>query len=210
MFLRYGRVFGVGPRAVLALASLLVLASCTVIPTWSARVTSYQQWPPDAVGKTYRIVPEHGQPGNLQFQTFADMVRANIGRTGLVEAAPGQRARFDVSLEYGNPVTNTWTQQYADPYFYNGYGPWGGYYRGWGGGAYYAPPVVNVPVQVYNNFLTVIIRDSARGNVEVYRSGAQSESPRDNLLVVMPYLARAVFDGFPGNNGQVRVVQYQR
>jgi hypothetical protein len=31
-----------------------------------------------------------------------------------------------------------------------------------------------------------------------------------NLLQVMPYLAQAVFDQFPGNNGTVREVKYDR
>lgn len=201
-------------RALIVLGSLAVLVGCAA-PTWSARVTSFQQWPPDAMGKTYHIVSESGQAGNLETQAFSDMIRANIGRTGLVEAQPGQKARFNVSFDYGNPVTQTWVQQYADPYFYNGFspgfGPWGGYYGGgWGGGVFYSPPVVNVPVQIYKNTLTVIIKDNARNGVEVYRSSAVSASSHDNLLNVMPYLARAVFEGFPGNNGQQREVQYER
>jgi hypothetical protein len=167
------------------------------------------------MGKTYHIVAQQGQAGNLEYQTYSDMIRANMGRTGLVEAQPGEKARFNVSFDYGNPVTQTWAQQYADPYFYNGFGPglgpWGGYYGGgWGGGVFYSPPVVNVPVQIYKNTLTVIIKDNARNGVEVYRSSAVSASSHDNLLNVMPYLARAVFEGFPGNNGQQRVIEYER
>lgn len=210
MFQRFGQLWDSRWRAGLALAGLALLASCAA-PTWSARVTSYEQWPPDAAGKTYHLVSQQEKAGNLEYETFADMIRANIGRTGLVEAAAGQKARFTVSFEYGNPINQAWVQQYADPYFYNGYGRWGGYPGwGWGGGFYYAPPVVSVPVQVYKNTLTVIITDNARKNAEVYRSSAVSTSDHDNLPAVMPYLARAVFDGFPGNNGQVRVISYER
>jgi len=201
-------------RLLLGVMGVVLLAACAA-PTWSARVTTFQQWPPDAEGKTYRLVASQGQSGSLEYQTFSDMVRANIGRTGLVEAGPGQKARFDVEFEYENPVVRGWRQEYADPFYpgFGPWGPWGGYYGGfgpgWGGGIYYAPPVVTVPVAIYQNSLTVIIRDNARQGIEVYRSRAVSASSRDNLTTVMPYLARAVFDGFPGNNGQTRDITYE-
>ncbi|GAB2908697.1 DUF4136 domain-containing protein [Paralcaligenes sp. KSB-10] len=195
------------------LSCTLLLAGCA--STISARVTSYQQWPAGVAGQTYRLVPGPTQTNNLEFDTYADMIRAAIGPTGLVEAIKNQPARFDVTFTYGNPVTQTWVQQYADPPFYNGFGPgWGGYYgpynRGWGGGVYFGPSIVNVPVQVYKNSLTVSIKDRHNHGAEVYRSSAVNFSGGDNLLPVMPYLARAVFDGFPGNNGQVREIRYER
>ena len=68
---------------------------------------------------------------------------------------------------------------------------------------------MSVPVDVYNNQLTVTITDSQQNGRQVYRSSAVNESLSDNLAAVMPYLAQAVFDGFPGNTGQVRTVEYQ-
>jgi len=44
----------------------------------------------------------------------------------------------------------------------------------------------------------------------VYRSTATTLSERDGMVQAMPYLARAIFDGFPANNGQVREVKYKR
>jgi len=192
-------------------ATVMLLAGCA--STLSARVTTYQQWPDGVEGQTYRLVREPAQGNNLEYDTFADMVRASIGPTGLVEAASGKPARFDVLITYGNPVTQAWAQRYADPYVgYGGFWPyWGGYYGGgWGGGVYMAPPVVSVPVQVYKNSLTVSIKDNQKQGAEVYRSSAVSMSSSENLSEVMPYLAQAVFDGFPGNNGQTRNVTYER
>jgi hypothetical protein len=103
-------------------------------------------------------------------------------------------------------------RQAADPYYYdNGFGPgWGYGGRGyWGGGVFLPPPVVNVPVNVYKNTLTVVITDNQQQGAEVYRSSAVSMTSSDNLLAVMPYLTRAVFEGFPGNNGQVRTINYE-
>jgi hypothetical protein len=190
----------------LALALLLVSGCAS---TLSARVTSYAQWPAGVQGATYRMAPGARQVNNLEYQAFADMIRASIGPTGLVEAKAGEPARFDVSFDYGNPATQTWVQQYNDPYFYNGFG-WGhGGYHGWSGAMLYMPSTVNVPVTVYENSLTVRINDNKNHGAEVYRSRAVSMTGSDNLLKVMPYLARAVFDGFPGNNGQTRDINFE-
>lgn len=192
-------------RMLAAATTLMLVAGCA--STLSARVTTFQQWPADAQGATYKVVPPEGE--TLEAHTFADMIRAAIGRTGLVESQSGQ-ARFDVHFEYGTTASQEWVQRYHDPYF-DGFAPWGwgGYYggfRGWGGGIYYTPSVVNVPVSVEKNTLTVTINDNQRQGAQVYKSTAVSTS--GSLVEVMPYLARAVFDGFPGNNGQVRNITY--
>lgn len=182
--------------------------------TLSAHVTTFQNWPADTQGTSYRIVPGPAQVNNLEFQAFADMIRASVGPIGLVQAKPGQAARFEISIKYGNPPAQAWVRQNYDPFFYNGFGPvWGGYSgmnRGWGGGIIMMPAAVAVPVDVYKNSLTVIIKDTQQNGAEVYRSTATSISGADNLLAAMPYLARAVFDGFPGNNGQTRDITYER
>lgn len=206
-----------GSRGVISRFLMLImvlLAGCA--STLDARVTSYQQWPANTEGANYQIVADPAQQNNLQFQAYADMVRANIGATGLVEARSGQSARFDVLLSYGSPVGQTWVQRYNDGFINDGWGfsPFfGGYrggYGGWGGGFYMSPSSVNVPVNIYKNTLTVTIKDKQNHDLEVYRSSAVSISSDDNLTELMPYLARAVFDGFPGNNGQVREVHYER
>ncbi len=197
--------------------SVVMVSGCA--STLSARVTSFQQWPPDAQGASYRIVPGAGQRNNLEFDAVSDMVRASIGPVGLVEDTSPRSdkskpsARFDVHIEYSNPATQTWVQRYADPYLNDGWGfgpafGWSGGYRYWGGSVFYSPPVENVPVTAYKNTLTVIMNDNRNNGAEVYRSTAVNLSGADDLLQAMPYLARAVFDGFPGNNGQVKEVKY--
>ncbi|HUG60141.1 MAG TPA: DUF4136 domain-containing protein [Candidimonas sp.] len=200
-------------RMWMAIASLLLVTGCA--STLSARVTSYEKWPANTQGQSYRIVPSANQVNNLEFQSVADTVRAAIGPTGLVEAHSGQAARFDVAISYDNPVSQVWVQRQYDPYMDGwGFGPaFGGYYGGyggWGGGMFITPAYQNVPVEVYKNTLTVIIKDSQNHGAEVYRSTAVNVSSSDNMAQAVPYLAQAVFDGFPGNNGQVREVNYKR
>lgn len=199
-------------RLLAATVALLVLSACA--SSLNARVTSYQQWPANAEGASYRIVANAAQADNLQFRAYADMVRANIGATGLVEARPNQPARFDVHLDYDSPVSQRWVQRYNDGFMNDGWGfnPFFGAYRGgysgWGAGMYMQPSTTTVPVSVHKNTLVVTIKDKQAQGAEVYRSSAVSISTEDNLTELMPYLAQAVFDSFPGNNGQVREVRY--
>jgi len=197
-------------RGVALLACAVALSGCA--SNIVANVTTYQKWPSDATGQTYQIAAQANQNAdNLEFQTVADMVRAGIGATGLVEATQGQSARFSVRLQYENPLTQIWVQRYADyyPYYPWGY-PFGGYYgRPFGWGGWYAPPMVTVPVQVHRNTLTLWITDARQQNAEVYRATAIELGESDQWMGVMPYLVRAIFDDFPGNNGQVRQMEYE-
>lgn len=191
------------------LAGAWVLTGCTTM--LSANVTTFQQWPVNVEGQSYRIAPPEKGQDTLEYQTYADMIRAAIGRIGLAEAQGSDKPRFMVSFEYENPARQAWTERMYDPYFDGPFMPWGGigvFRGGWGGGFYGAPAVVNVPVEVYENTLTVSIQDLS-SNTPVFRTTARSATRNAQLPAVMPYLVRAVFDGFPGNNGQVRDVEYE-
>jgi len=193
----------------IAVALSAALLSGCATPTVQARVTSFQQWPTGVAGEAYRFVDAApGQAGNLEYQAYQDMVRAGIGPTGLVEARDGGRARFTVSFRYGAEQTQVMVRRAYDPYFYGGYG---GFYgpRWWGGGfGYWGPDWVDVPTVAYRNRLSVEIHDTARGGAEVYRSTAYIVTGREDLVRTMPYLVRAIFDNFPGNNGSEREVEY--
>ncbi len=182
------------------------LASGCATPTVAARVTSFQQWPQGVQGQTYGFQPaDASQVNNLEYQSFQDMVRAGIGATGLVEAREGQKPRFTVSFTYGVTQTQVMVPRPYDPYFYGGYG----YGPRWPGpwGPFWGPDWVEVPAVAFRNNLDLHIRDMERGGAEVYRSRAYIVSEQQNLLRAMPYLVRAIFDNFPGNNGSEREVE---
>ncbi|KOF54444.1 MULTISPECIES: DUF4136 domain-containing protein [unclassified Achromobacter] len=197
---------------IFAVLGAVALSGCAA-PSVSAHVTSFQQWPAGVEGQTYRFVPaDASQTNNLEYQSFQDTVRAAIGATGLVEAPAGAPARFDVSFHYGASQTQVTVRRPYDPYFYGGYGyGYGGFYGPgpWAPyGGYWGPAWVDVPAVAYRNSLTLQIRDTQRGGKEVYRSTAYILSDRGDLLRMMPYLTRAIFDNFPGNNGAEREVEY--
>jgi len=193
----------------LALAVLL-LAGCA--STLSARVTTFSRWPADIQGQAYRFAPPEKAPpgGDLEYQAYQDMVRAAMGATGLVEAPAGAPdARFTVQFRYESKPTQVIVQEPYDPYFYGMPGFYG-YHRWAWGGFYGGPAWVPVQMTAYRKSLTVEIRDGQRGGEQVYRSTATTMGESEEMARVMPYLTRAIFDGFPGNNGQVREVKYTR
>lgn len=183
------------------LGASVLLAGCA--SNFSATVTQFQAWPANTLNATYRIVPKGQEINNLEFQSVADMLSASLGAIGLLPALNQTVARFDVYAEYGSSVSQTMAPAYPGPYMMDGWGM-GGYYGMWGAPMFV--PSVEVPVQVYKNKLTVTINDMQNNGREVYRSTVSSVSNNENLIQSMPYLVRAAFDNFPGNNGQVREV----
>src|SRR3546814_20956631 len=93
-----------------------LLTGCAT-PTVEARVTSFQQWPADVVGQTYRFVDTHpGQADNLECQAYQDTMRAGIGPTGLVAAPEVTPARFTVTLKSGAEHTQVMEPRPYAPY----------------------------------------------------------------------------------------------
>lgn len=193
----------------IVLATTALVAGCA--STVSARVTSFEHWPMGVQGQSYRLMAQPDQADNLEYRSYQDMVRASIGATGLVEVPAGAPARFDVVFDYGSIQTQVMTRQPYDPYFHGGYGRGFGHYgygAPWGWGGYWGPAWVDVPSVAYRNTLNLRIADRNNGSVEVYRSSASTLTGHPNLLQSMPYLTRAIFDNFPGNNGTERVVEF--
>jgi len=201
-------------RAWLAAAAVvcsMALTGCA--SSVSARVTSFQQWPADAAGQTYQFASSDAQARSLEYQAYQDVVRANIGATGLMEAPRGSAARFDVKFDYGVSQVQVMTRQPYDPFFYGGggfYGPYGRFWGpGYGFGGFWGPQWVDVPVTAYRNSVNLRITDKMRGGAEVYQSTASTLSNQPDLIRVMPYLVQSIFDNFPGNNGSEREIEYK-
>ena len=72
--------------------------------------------------------------------------------------------------------------------------------------------VVNTTVQIATLQVRILERQGAPAaqprTVFESRAVYEGRGNSDNLPVLVPYLARAVFDNFPGQNGQVRLVRF--
>lgn len=180
-----------------------------------ARVTSYQQWPPNTDGATYAIKSARPSANSLQFSSVSEQVsQAMDATTGLVQAVQPDQARFDVMVDYGQRPHRVYEERDVDP-FWGGWGVspyFGGFYGshwGWHSGIVMSPMRVSVPVEYIRHTLSVTIRDRTADHAEVYQGTAVITTDGDDFVVVLPYLAQAVFDDFPGNNGQVREVRFE-
>lgn len=207
-------------RGVMLLAkvgAVLALAGCAA--TVPARVTTFQQWPTDAVGATWKFSSSREQEDSLEYRQYADLVRSALSPLGIVEAKSADPARFAVTMSYGVEPIQLRVERGYDPF----YSPWGPYgYGGFGGrrgrgsvgfgygwGAPYPPTWSSTTVDASRSFLKVEIRDVSRNNAKVYESTAVNTGSGGSLPEVMPYLVRAIFDRFPDTNGQVRQVNYE-
>jgi len=191
------------------LAAVLLVSGCA--SKLSTHVTHFQRWPQDAAGQTFRIAPAPADTRNaLEYQTYADLIRTAIEPVGLVWADGETPPRFLVSFEYSDPTRQDWVQQWHDPWPWS-FSPWWGLSRyyggwGWGGGMSMMPSVV--PVAVHENTLTVSIQD-LHDNSQVFKTTARASTYQPQLNRVMPWLVRAIFDDFPGSNGQNREIKYE-
>lgn len=203
-----------------ALLLLAALAGCA--STITTRVTNFNQWPLDAAGSSFDFVVYPGARSELEHATYQSYVQAELEKNGLKRAAPGQAARFQVDLSTGkrSEEKTALVPVYVDspPVFYPPYRDHlGRYVPGvWVsdpfGTRYVGDRVVNTTIQITTLQLRILERQGAPAGQPrtVFESRAvyEGRGNSDNLPVLVPYLARAALDKFPGQNGQVRLVRF--
>lgn len=211
------------PRLCLALLVTALLTACASSIT--ARVTSFNQWPADMAGSTFSYITPVNPTRELEQATYESLVQAELEKLGLRRAAAGQVGRVQVDVAAIHRVED---KTYMAPVYQNNYvffPPYrdaaGHIFPGlWGpdpfGPRYVGDRPVNRTVQI--SALTLRLLDTkvgGQGNQPgkpraVFESRARYEGDNDDLPAVMPYLVRAVFDGFPGQNGKTRTVRFDR
>ncbi|MDY0271732.1 MAG: DUF4136 domain-containing protein [Advenella sp.] len=200
-------------RIFLMAASVLLLTACSTTQRFTTQTTSFQQWPANAQGQLYRFEADAGQ--DLEKSSYENLLRNQIWKTGLVEALGSQKARFEVSFAYGIQSRQQLVREndpFYDPFFYPsfnfGWG-WGHRHPFYTGVGFAMAPQYRYVQASYNQYqLHVSIRDLNNRGAEVYQATVLADSNKVNLTQVMPFLAASVFDGFPGQNGQVRKINF--
>ncbi|MBX3653394.1 MAG: DUF4136 domain-containing protein [Ramlibacter sp.] len=204
-------------RVAAAACALSLLGACA--GPIRAKVTNFNAWPADASGSTYSYAPGDPARGELEQATYDGYAGAQLQKYGLRQAAAGATGRFIVEVRahdstrqrtvlepvYDNPVI--FVAPTRDRY--------GNVYPGYWqpdrfGSRYIGDREVTRTVQV--NRLDVRILDShitgPQGPRPVFNATAVYEGDNEDLPDMVPYLVRAVFDGFPGRNGKVQVVKF--
>ncbi len=208
-------------RLALTAVAVAFLAACAQPIT--AKVTRFNQWPADAAGATFSFIRPIDALNDLEQQTYEANVQAALEKLGLRRVASGQVGRFQVDVVTGSDTRN---QQFREPIYrenYIYYPP----YRDAAGhvfGGFWAPDpfgaryvgdrIVVRSVQRSNLRLRLLDTYAATPGAApgkpraVFEARAIYEGSNGDLATWVPYLVRAVFDDFPGQNGKVKIVKF--
>ena len=212
-----GRLAKIG----LAALALAFLGACASPIT--TRVTSFNQWPANAAGSTFSYVSRTDNTRELEQASYENHVQAELEKRGLVRAPAGQVGRIQVDVNTSNRSEQ---MTYLQPIYQDNYVYVPGYRDSAGrifpgfwtldpfGPRYVGDRQINTTLQT--STLQLRLLDS-QGNPSgkprtVFESRAifEGDGRGDHLPQIVPYLVRAVFDDFPGQNGQARVVRFDR
>jgi hypothetical protein len=203
--------------ATLAAMFMAFLAGCASPIT--AKVTSFNQWPADTAGASFSFIRPVDDLNDLEQQAYEDKVAIELEKLGLQRAPRGKLGRIQVDVVTGNGTRNKQFREpiYRDNYIYQP--PYrdavGNVYGGFWipdqfGSRYVGDRIVTRTVQFSNLRLRLL---DAQGNAPdkpraVFESRAVYEGSNEDLATLVPYLVRAVFDDFPGQNAKVKIVQF--
>lgn len=208
-------------RCAIVMMVVALLAACASPIT--AKVTSFNQWPVDTAGASFSFIRPVDALNDLEQQAYEGYVQVALEKIGLKRVAPGQVGRIQVDIVTGNSTRN---KQFREPIYRDSYIYHPPYRDGAGNvfGGFWAPDqfgpryvgdrTVTRTVQVSNLSLRLLDSQASTSGVApgkpraVFESRAVYEGEKEDLATLVPYLVRAVFDGFPGQNGRVRSVRF--
>jgi len=202
----------VSPLVGLCAAALLLLAGCA--STLRSEVTSFQRWPANAAGASYSFARTAAQNNNLEHTSYEDNARAQLALLGLKEAAAGTPARFSISLQYGSVGQTVQTREplWQDQPMWQPIGyqhPTLGWQPGYWRSDPFGPRIVGYQTVERSAQRHRLRVDISEAGTKVFEATATTLVQRTPLPSTMPYLVRSVFDGFPGGNGQSRIVEWK-
>lgn len=183
------------------------------------RVTRFNQWPADAAGAAFSFRSPVDSGHELEQATYEGQVAAALEKQGLRRAPAGQvgRIQAEVSVSHRSEAQSWLQPVYQDhrmfvsphrdaagrvfPGFWapDPFGP-----------RYVGDRQVSRMLQVSSLQLRLFdAKESPPGKPRaVFESRALYEGASDDLPAVVSYLVRAMFDQFPGQNGEVRSVKF--
>jgi hypothetical protein len=189
------------------------LAGCA--STIRSNVTSFQQWPADLKDKSYVFEAPPAADDTLEYRSYQNLVRAELGSLGFVDAGATGTPALKVSMRFRTEQQPVRVIEVQDPFFYApprlGMHYWRNPYWGWGHGPFYDPfwrgpvPYSDEIVDVYRRELQVAIRSHADGK-RLFDVTVRNQSGKESTPAVMPALVHSAFVDFPGPNGAARTV----
>ncbi len=200
----------------MASVTLMAVALSACASTFRSDVTSFHTTIPAAGTKVVLVPIDESRQDSLEYRQYASSIQGVLEQNGFVGARddnPDYIIGFDISVSDGRERIRSyptggfagnfwWRRGYAwggwwDPYF-----PGGGFGPGFGGGFAGA----NITSRtVYLAQLHVEIREP--DGTMIFEANVESESRSRRLTELVPLLAEALFEDFPGANGVTRRVK---
>ena len=194
----------------LALLFALVLSGCagTIV---RSEVTAFHEPATDFGDRTYTFNREASQENDLEYSSYANLVRIELQRLGFTERAG---ARLQVGMRYQVEARDMRVieQVVIDPWYGPGFGRYRypyGFYGPYADPFWFAPPIVQ-PVErrfvSYSRRLELTIARAA-DRKNLYQVTVNSEGQNPSLAAVMPAMVKSAFAEFPGPSGVPRVLE---
>ena len=200
------------------LAMFALLSGCA--STFRSDVTVFHAWPAELRDKSFAFEPQKSPGGTLEFQSYQQLVSAELQRLGFTAAPNPKTAALRVALDYGIQERDVRVVQpvWIDPYWYGSafyaspYQRHGSFYGSLYGPFYdpfwYGPPVVayqQSDYRLYRRQLHIVLTRSSDGKT-LYDVTVESEGRNSSLAAAMPYMVLSAFADFPGKSGVARQV----
>lgn len=195
-----------------ALIALLVSGCATTI---RSDVLSFHHWPAQLADRSYAFEAPDSADNTLEYQSYENLVRAELAQLGLREA-PGSTAALRVALRFATTELAQHTLEPLAPMMFNSafyrpgmrFGPPG---RVGGFAPFYDPfwrpfPTYAVTTEaVYRRELQLAIRD--KQDLRLFEVSVHNTSDEPSTPAVMPALVHSAFVGFPGPSGVARRIE---
>lgn len=217
----------VGKMNIKKFVVIALIFSClnACAPSVRTDVTRFNEMP-STQGQTFVIEPSSNEQGSLEYKQYAQLIRQKLEQNGFhfSEKKSGEdyKVKFTFGIDNGSTSTVDMplygqTGGGTTTFQGNSMGSVGGapYSSTSFGTSYTAPTygeVGSVPISVttYTRFLTLGIWDAkslAQGKGDkVFEANAISKGSSSSLPTVMPLMIDAVFQDFPGKNGETITV----
>lgn len=197
--------------AMLVAAMSLLLAGCAT--TIRSDVTAFHQWPDRLPDKSYVFAAPQPPQDTLEYRDYLDLVRAELGKLGLSEAATPDAAALRVAMQFSTIDQPLRVFEPIDP-FWPGPGYWPGRFRHghpWAYDPWYGFGTSYSPFMYGPQEFRETIRHRYERRLRVSITGANGEKLFDVTVrnsggqpataAVMPAMVASAFAGFPGRSG---------
>lgn len=194
----------------LATVTVVALALSACASTFRSNVTSFHIETPAAGARVVLVPIDESRQDSLEYRQYASSIQGVLEQNGFVGARdndPNYIIGFDVDVNDGREKLRAFgTGGYGNIWWRRGYA-WGGwwdpFYPGFYGPGFGGPQIT--ARTVYRAELRIEIRKP--DGTMIFEATAETESRSRSLPELVPLLAEALFEDFPGANGVARRVK---